>query len=79
LSEVAEEIRLIQREQRRWIKIASAYPYSPAVKQFRGIEKTDWIKIDRAMYDRCIDARDYRPKPPPAAVQATPPASSESK
>jgi NYN domain-containing protein len=30
LSEVAEEIRLIARERRRWIKIASAYPSSPA-------------------------------------------------
>lgn len=64
LSEVAEEIRLISAEQQRWIKIASAYPYSPAVKNTRGIDKTDWIKIDRAMYDACIDRRDYRPKQP---------------
>ena len=62
LSEVADEIRLIAQEQRRWIKIASAYPYSPAVRGIRGIDKTDWIQIDRATYDRCIDPRDYRPK-----------------
>jgi hypothetical protein len=61
LSEVAEEIRLIARERRRWIKIASAYPYSPAYK-VRGINKTDWIPIDRATYDACLDTRDYRPK-----------------
>ncbi|MEO3434253.1 NYN domain-containing protein [Inquilinus sp. CAU 1745] len=61
LSEVAEEIKLIARERRRWIKIASAYPYSPAAK-VRGINKTDWIQIDRATYDRCLDGRDYRPK-----------------
>jgi hypothetical protein len=29
----------------------------------RGINGTDWIKIDRATYDACLDARDYRPKP----------------
>lgn len=62
LSEVAEEIRLIAQARHRWIKIASAYPYSPAVKHFRGIDKTDWIKIDRAVYDACLDYRDYRPK-----------------
>jgi uncharacterized LabA/DUF88 family protein len=64
LAEVAEEIRLIAAEQARWIKIVSAYPYSPAVKAFRGINKADWIRIERATYDACIDTRDYRPKKP---------------
>ncbi len=27
-----------------------------------GIYRTDWVKIDRATYDSCIDPRDYRPK-----------------
>lgn len=62
LAEVASEIRLIADEQDRWIKMASAYPFSPATKGWRGINKTDWIKIDRATYDACIDKRDYRPK-----------------
>jgi uncharacterized LabA/DUF88 family protein len=62
LSEVADEIRVISQEQRRWIKIASAYPHSPAVPGAKGISKTDWIRIDRQTYDRCIDTRDYRPK-----------------
>lgn len=62
LAEVADEIRLIASEQERWIKIASAYPYSPAVKMFRGVNNTDWIRIERATYDACIDTRDYRPK-----------------
>lgn len=61
LSEVADEIRVIAEEQGRWIKIASAYPYSPACR-VRGINKTDWIQIDRATYDACLDTRDYRPK-----------------
>jgi hypothetical protein len=64
LSEVAEEIRAISREQDRWIKIASAYPASPTVPKARGINKTDWMPITRAVYDACLDPRDYRPKKP---------------
>lgn len=60
LSEVAEEIRLMAQEQQRWIKIACAFPFSPTTRNRRGIDKTDWIKIDRAAYDTCLDRRDYR-------------------
>ena len=63
LSEVAEEIRVIAREQQRWIKIASAFPYSPSSPNCRGIDKTDWIRIDRGLYDQCLDRRDYSWKP----------------
>lgn len=62
LFEVAEEIRTIAREQGRWIKIASAFPFSPAASNRRGIDRTDWIRIDRATYDACLDHRDYRAK-----------------
>lgn len=62
-SEVAEEIRVMAREQRRWIKIASAFPCSPASRNRRGINKTDWIRIDQELYDQCLDKRDYRRKP----------------
>lgn len=62
LSEVAEEVRAIAREQNRWIKVASAFPISPTSRNRRGIEKTDWIPIDRALYDACLDRRDYRPR-----------------
>jgi len=62
LSEVAAEIRVIAQEQARWIKIASAFPDSPTSRTRRGIEKTDWIRIDRASYDACLDPRDYRPR-----------------
>ncbi|MFA5975992.1 MAG: NYN domain-containing protein [Elusimicrobiota bacterium] len=55
LSEVADEVRLIAHEQRRWIKIASAFPFSPTVHNKRGINKTDWIPIDRTAYDACLD------------------------
>lgn len=60
LSEAAEEIRTIAKQQNRWIKVACAYPLSPTTRNRRGIEKTDWIKIDRASYDACLDQRDYR-------------------
>lgn len=62
LSEAAKEIRRIAREDQRWIKVASAYPNSPTSTNRRGIDGTDWVKIDRSMYDACIDPHDYRPK-----------------
>ena len=65
LSEVAAEIREIAREQSRWIKVASAFPWSPTSRNVRGIDKTDWIRIDRATYDACVDRRDYRAKRSP--------------
>ncbi|HTQ10981.1 MAG TPA: NYN domain-containing protein [Fimbriimonadaceae bacterium] len=64
LSEVADEVRVISRETDRWIKIASAYPTSPVAPNRRGINGTDWVKIDRATYDACIDPWDYRKDPP---------------
>jgi hypothetical protein len=60
LSEAATEIRTIARQQDRWIKVACAFPWSPAAHNRRGINSTDWIKIDRATYDKCVDPRDYR-------------------
>jgi uncharacterized LabA/DUF88 family protein len=65
LSEVAQEVRAISREQDRWIKAACAFPFSPTTRNRRGIDKTDWIRIDRATYDACLDRRDYRPKTVP--------------
>jgi uncharacterized LabA/DUF88 family protein len=61
-SELSDEIRSLTREQQRWIKLASAFPTSPTSRNRRGINGTDWIKIDRATYDSCIDHKDYRPK-----------------
>jgi len=60
-SEVAKEIRKISSEQDRWIKIASAFPCSPTANNRRGINDTDWIPIDKALYDTCIDPRHYWP------------------
>ena len=60
LSEVAAEVREISKEQDRWMKVACAYPISPTLINQRGINGTDWIRIDRAMYDSCVDLLDYR-------------------
>ena len=62
MTEAVEEIKRIAREKRRWIRIASAFPTSPTYKNRWGVDETDWIKIDRSMYDACLDTRDYRPK-----------------
>jgi hypothetical protein len=62
LSEVADEVRAISIQQARWIKIACAFPVSPTAENRRGINGTDWIRIDRVTYDGCLDPNDYRPK-----------------
>jgi uncharacterized LabA/DUF88 family protein len=64
-SEVADEIKSLVREQGRWIKLISAFPISATSSNRRGINKTDWITIERATYEACIDTRDYRPKKGP--------------
>lgn len=61
LSEVADEIRSIAQDRRRWIKIACAFPVSPTCTNRRGIDRTDWIRLDRVTYDLALDKRDYRP------------------
>jgi len=61
LSEVAKELRILAREQRRWLKVASAFPGGITARNRRGIEATDWISIDKDTYDACLDSRDYRP------------------
>ena len=60
LAEVADEIRYIARSENRWLKIASAFPVSPTASATRGINKTDWFRMDQAFYDACLDHRDYR-------------------
>lgn len=61
LAEAVKEAKEIARIQNRWIWIASAFPYSKNATSTRGIDKTDWIKIDRTVYDDCLDPKDYRP------------------
>lgn len=62
LSELSAEVRSIAHDHDRWIKLACAYPVSPTARNTRGISGMDWVRIDRAAYDRCLDRNDYRPK-----------------
>ncbi len=62
LSEAVDDVKKIAKIKDRWIRLACAFPVSPTVLKARGINGTDWIRIDRATYDACIDPNDYRPK-----------------
>ncbi len=61
-SEVAKELTTVAKDQNRWVKIASAFPFDgsrTSKSNPRGINGSDWIKIDRTLYDACLDHRDY--------------------
>ena len=62
LSEATDEVKIISKKQDKWRRMASAYPVSPKYLNDRGINKTDWIRIEKSLYDQCIDPNDYRPK-----------------
>jgi len=62
LSEAADELRALSIKENRWIKTACAFPVSPTMGNKRGINKTDWIRIERRQYDACLDPNDYRCK-----------------
>ena len=66
LSEAARDITLIGQQQGRWIKVACVFPDGPGAVNHRGINRTDWITIDRVTYDTCLDPFDYRTGIPPA-------------
>jgi hypothetical protein len=60
---VADEIPAIARGQNRWDQDRVSAPRSPTSRHRRGVDKADWIRIDRATYDACLDRRDYRRGP----------------
>ncbi len=59
--EVAREVRDIARSQKRWIKVVSAFPYGGGATVSRGVNNTDWFRMDSNFYNNCLDVRDYRP------------------
>ena len=61
LVEVAREVRGVSRSERRWLKVVSAFPSGSRATASRGIDKTDWFRMDEAFYNACLDSRDYRP------------------
>jgi uncharacterized LabA/DUF88 family protein len=62
LQEVVKEIEEISKEQARWMMVACAFPDSPTATYRRGIDRTDWFKMDQSFYDQFLDPRDYRSK-----------------
>lgn len=62
LSEVALEVREIAREQKRWVKIASAFPSGEGAENTRGVNNSDWARIDRETYDACLDSINHFPR-----------------
>lgn len=61
LAEAVRDLKEISRSSGRWIKAVSAFPSGPKATARRGIEGSDWVRIDRRLYDACLDHRDYRP------------------
>lgn len=61
LCEVVEEVKAIAKEQEREILLACAFPAGPNASSRRGVDRTQWIKMDQAFYDACLDPKDYRP------------------
>lgn len=62
LAEVVQDVIDCAKERDKWVKLACAFPVSDTYKNKRGINKTDWLEIDRFLYDRCLDPANYRPK-----------------
>ncbi len=62
LAEVAREVRDISRSADRWLKVVSAFPAGSRATSTRGIDGTDWFRMEREFYDSCLDPRDYRPR-----------------
>lgn len=61
LCEVVDEIKEIAKEQGRFIHICCPFPSSSTATSRRGIDGTNWFRMDRTFYDACLDPRDYRP------------------
>jgi uncharacterized LabA/DUF88 family protein len=62
LCEVVQEIHGIAKEQSREIVVACAFPSGPKATFHRGIDKTQWFKMDEDFYNACLDPHDYRPR-----------------
>ena len=61
LEEAIEEVYDMRNEfNNRWVQLFCAFPYISNLCW--GLNNTKWIKINKKLYDKCIDPRDYRPK-----------------
>lgn len=57
LSEIVKELRNIANIKGRWLRLVSAFPPDG----HDGIHGAEWIHFDKALYDSCLDTRDYQP------------------
>lgn len=64
IAEAVEELSRISAQSGRWIKAGCAFPVGPTTVNARGIRGAQAIRIDKALYDSCIDPNDYRPRAP---------------
>lgn len=60
IAEVRDDLIRAARRQGRWIRLASAFPVSDQASNRRGLNGSDWIRLDKALYENCLDPRDYR-------------------
>jgi len=60
LSEATDEVKKIARKSGRWSRVVCAFPVSESSPNKRGIDRTDWIRISQADYEKCVDPNDYR-------------------
>jgi hypothetical protein len=58
-TEVVGEVKRLSGVKRAWMKVASAFPIS-AMDKRDGIHGAIPIPFDQALYDQCLDTRDYR-------------------
>ena len=61
LAEMVDEVGRIAKDAKRNIKIACAFPDGPTATSHRGIDRTEWIRLDEDLYNANLDPRDYRP------------------
>lgn len=59
LCPAVHDVKMIAKDQNRWIKVVSAYP-SRANSNSKGIWDTDWFRINSQMYLQCLDQRYHR-------------------
>lgn len=61
LEEAVIDVIEIAKEQNRYIQLECAFPFTEnpinPETNLRGISRTDWIKINKAEYDKCIDPK----------------------
>ena len=59
LLEACLEVKRISSEQKRAVRICSAFPYSDSSRNHRGIRDVEAISIDESTYMQCLDNRPY--------------------